>query len=216
MTPADLAELLKTTAAAVLADARPRPRGAARDRHRRASPQPRARRLRHQPGHAGRQEGRRQPPRAGRLAGRSAGGEPTGIAAADVAGPGFLNLRIEAIGAGRRRRQRAGRGCRLRHSDDARRQEHQPRVRLRQPDRAHPHRRHPLGRRRRRAGPAAEHPGRRRWSASTTSTTTARRSTGSPGRWSPPPRASPPRRTATRATTSPTSPPRSCRRRPTR
>ena len=58
----------------------------------------------------------------------------------------------------------------------------QPRVRLGQPDRPAAHRRHPLGRGRRRAGPAAAAPAAPRSPASTTSTTPARRSTGSPRR----------------------------------
>ena len=94
-----------------------------------------------------------------------------------------------ADGAGRGRRHRLGRRGRARlhqpaprrpsaqgvivnnvidagedygHSDALDRPEHQPRIRLGQPDRPDPHRRHPLGGRRRRAGPAAGDPGRRR------------------------------------------------------
>ena len=61
MTPADLAELLKTTAAAVLAEHGLDASALPANGHGRASPQSRARRLRHQHGAAARQEGRRQP-----------------------------------------------------------------------------------------------------------------------------------------------------------
>ena len=73
-------------------------------------------------------------------------------------------------------------GTALRPLRRARRPEDQPGVRLRQPHRADPHRRHPLGRGRRRARPAARRRRAPRSCASTTSTTTAPRSTGSPTR----------------------------------
>ena len=57
--------------------------------------------------------------------------------------------RQPGVGGGRRRR---GRGV-VRQQRPVRRREGQPRVRLRQPDRAAAHRRHPLGGGRRRAGP---------------------------------------------------------------
>ena len=157
MTPADLAELLKTAAAAVLAAhgldtaALPETRG-------RAPAQPRARRLRHQPGPSGRQEGGRQPPRTGRLAG-AALTAAAGIAAAEVAGPGFVNLRIEASAQAVVVENVLVAGADYGTPPSSRAQ-HQPRVRVGEPDRADPHRRHPLGRRRRRARPAALHPGR--------------------------------------------------------
>ena len=115
VTPADLAELLESTAAAVLAEHGLDCRRAAGDGHRRAAAQPRARRLRHQPGPAGGQEGRRNPARARPAAGRPAR-RADGIARADVAGPGFVNMRLEAaarasVAASDRRR---GRGLRPR------------------------------------------------------------------------------------------------------
>ena len=74
-------------------------RRAAGGGHGRAAPQPRARRLRDQPGTSGRQEGRRQPRElAGWLAEALAAAD--GIASAEVAGPGFVNLRLEASAQG--------------------------------------------------------------------------------------------------------------------
>ena len=162
MTPADLAELLKTTAAAVLAEHDLDTAALPADGHRRAAAQPRARRLRHQPGPAARQEGRRQPARAGRLAGRGAGRRPTASPRPRSPGPGFVNMRLEASAQGVIVDNVIDAGARLRPLRRAGGHEDQPGVRLGQPDRTHPHRRHPLGRRRRRAGPAAVDPGRRR------------------------------------------------------
>ncbi len=104
-----------------------------------------------------------------------------GVAAVDVAGPGFINITLEAASAGELARrivaegEAFGRGTALDRAAD------EPRVRLREPHRARAPRRHPLGRGRRQPRP---HPRRRRaprWPASTTSTTTARRSTASRG-----------------------------------
>ena len=105
-----------------------------------------------------------------------------GIASAEVAGPGFLNIRLAADAQGAIVAQVLAAGAAYGTGDDARRQQDQPRVRLGQPDRPGPPRRHPLGRGRRRARPDARRAGRRRSPASTTSTTPAPRSTGSPGR----------------------------------
>ena len=79
--------------------------------------------------------------------------------AVEVAGPGFLN--ITARRGGRRRAGaativEAGRGVRPRRR--RRRAADQPRVRLGQPDRPDPHRRRPLGGRRRRARPHPRRP----------------------------------------------------------
>ena len=61
--------------------------------------------------------------------------EAEGIAGVDVAGPGFLNISVEAGAqgavAGRDRRGRCG----VRRLELVRRREDQPRVRVRQPDR---------------------------------------------------------------------------------
>ena len=81
-----------------------------------------------------------------------------GIAEAEVAGPGFVNLRLEASAQAIDRQQRhRRRAAAYGNSGELGRPQHQPRVRLGQPDRPDPHRRHPVGRRRRRAGPAAVH-----------------------------------------------------------
>ena len=85
--------------------------------------------------------------------------EADGIASAEVAGPGFVNLRLEASAQGVIVSNIVAAGANYGRSRPARRSEGQPRVRLGQPDRPDPHRRHPLGRGRRCAGPAAEHPG---------------------------------------------------------
>ena len=58
-----------------------------------------------------------------------------GIAAADVAGPGFVNLRIEASAQGVIVNNVIAAGAELRPLRRSRRPEHQPRVRLGQPDR---------------------------------------------------------------------------------
>ncbi len=98
VTPADLAELLKTTAAAVLAahgldtDALPRPSPSSA----RAT---RARRLRDQPGlQVAKKVGANPRELAGWLAEALTAAD--GIASAEVAGPGFVNLRIEAAAQG--------------------------------------------------------------------------------------------------------------------
>ena len=76
-----------------------------------------------------------------------------GIAAVEVAGPGFLNITVDAGAQGevaaRDRRRRRG----VRRHRRVRRREDQPRVRLRQPDRPAAHRRRPVGGGRRRARP---------------------------------------------------------------
>ena len=96
---------------------------------------------------------------------RDAGGHPRraprqvpGVKAVDIAGPGFLNITLDAASAGelapRHRRGRGGlRPQRLRGGS-----RHQPRVHLRQPDRAPAPRPHPLGRGRRRHAPPAQGP----------------------------------------------------------
>ncbi|MEJ7755445.1 MAG: hypothetical protein WKF83_03040 [Nocardioidaceae bacterium] len=65
-------------------------------------------------------------------------GRTPGVASAEVAGPGFLNIRVEAGAQGRRRAaDRRRRRC-VRHVADARRSQGQPRVHLGQPDRPDP------------------------------------------------------------------------------
>ncbi len=160
MTPADLAELLKTTAAAVLAehdlDASALPATVTVERPRNPDHGDYATNLALQ---LGKKVGVNPRELAGWLA--TALADADGIASADVAGPGFVNLRHRRLRPGRHRQQRHRRGQELRPLRRARRPERQPGVRLRQPDRADPHRRHPLGRRRRRARPAAVDAGRR-------------------------------------------------------
>ena len=181
MTPADLAELLKTTAAAVLAehdlDASALPATVTVERPRNPEHGDYATNLALQ---LGKKVGVNPRELAGWLA--TALADADGIASADVAGPGFVNLRLDASAQGVIVNNVIDAGKNYGHSDALGGHEHQPRVRLRQPDRSDPHRRHPLGGRRRRARPAAVHAGRRRSSGSTTSTTTAPRSTGSPTR----------------------------------
>ena len=74
-----------------------------------------------------------------------------GVAAVDVAGPGFLNITVGRRRAGRGRRRRRGRRAAYGSIGRVRGREDQPRVRLGQPDRPAAHRRRALGSRRRRA-----------------------------------------------------------------
>ena len=85
-----------------------------------------------------------------------------GVAAVEVAGPGFLNITVEAGAQGRvAADDRCGRAGVRRLRPAGRKQQHQPRVRLGQPHRpAHPCQR-PLGRGRRRAGRLLEASGAR-------------------------------------------------------
>ena len=161
MTPADLAELLKTTAAAVLAehglDAAALPAIVTVERPRNPEHGDYATNL------------------ALQLA-KKVGVNPRDLAEwlADGAGRGRRHRRgrrgrarlrqpaHRGLGPGRRRRQGPRRGCAPTATPPTLAgTEHQPGVRLREPDRADPHRRHALGRGRRRARPAAGHPGRR-------------------------------------------------------
>ena len=180
MTPADLAELLKTTAAAVLSehglDTAALPATVTVERPRNPDHGDYATNLALQ---LGKKVGANPRELAGWLADALA--QADGIAAADVAGPGFLNLRLDAAAQNVIVQNVLDAGQAYGHSD-ALNEQRQPRVRLGEPHRPHPPRRHPLGRRRRRAGPAAVRRRARASSASTTSTTTARRSTGSPTR----------------------------------
>ena len=127
-----------------------------------------------------------------------------GIAAVDVAGPGFLNITLRQPRRGRRHDRRCR--PRVRPQRRGRQAAGQPRVRQRQPDRAGPRRRHAVGRRRRRARPAALGE-RRRGHARVLRQ--RRRRPDRPVRarrcW-PPRRASRSRRTATPGRTSPRSP----------
>ena len=159
MTPADLAELLKTTAAAVLAehdlDASALPATVTVERPRNPEHGDYATNLalqlakkvganpRELAGWLGDGTDRRRRYRLGR-SGR-----------ARVRQPSDRRQR-----PGRHRQQRHRRGKELRTLRRPGRPERQPRVRLRQPDRADPHRRHPLGGRRRRTRAAAVYAGR--------------------------------------------------------
>ena len=124
---------------------RPRPRRTAGDGHRRASAQPRARRLCDQSRTAGGQEGRREPSRVRGLAGRR-----TRRCRCNRRGRGCrTRIRQSAdrdSGSGRNGGQYRGGRCRLRSFGSARRAERQTRVRLGQSDRPDSHRRHPVGR----------------------------------------------------------------------
>ena len=68
-----------------------------------------------------------------------------GITAVEVAGPGFLNITIEAGAQGQVAADIVAAGAAYGGKQAARRAQHQRRVRLRQPHRAAPPRRHALG-----------------------------------------------------------------------
>ena len=87
------------------------------------------------------------PPRelATLLAERLAAAE--GIAGVEIAGPGFLNIRVDAGAQGAVAAQVVAAGASYGANDLFGRRAGQPGVRLRQPDRPDPHRRHPRGRR---------------------------------------------------------------------
>ena len=132
-----------------------------------------------------------QPARASPAGRRRSSPTPTGIAAVEIAGPGFLNITVEAAGARAQLAARSSRpGAAYGTHRRVRRREGQPGVRLGQPHRAAPPRRHPLGRGRRRARPGPRACRRRGHPRSTTSTTPAPRSTASATRCWPAPRAS--------------------------
>ena len=155
MNPADLAELLKATATAVLTehalDTAALPATVTVERPRNPEHGDYASNLALQ---LGKKVGVNPRELAGWLADALA--QADGIASAEVAGPGFINLRLDASAQGADRQQRHRRRPHLRQLRRRGRTQHQPRVRLGQPDRADPHRRHPLGGRRRRAGPGAD------------------------------------------------------------
>ena len=161
MTPADLAELLKSTASVVLAehglDVSALPQTVTVERPRNPEHGDYASNLALQ---LGKKVGTNPRELAGWLA--EALAQADGIAGAEVAGPGFINMRLGGLGAGHDRQYRPRRRHKLRQLRRPGRTQHQPRIRLGQPDRTDPHRRHPLGRCRRRTGPVAVHPGRRR------------------------------------------------------
>ena len=139
--------------------ARPRHRRIAGNGHCRAAPQSRARRLCDKPCPASGQEGRCQSARAGRLAGRGA----VRRRGHRIGRRRRARLRQSAdrsLGPGRHRQQRHRCGPALRPLRSTQRSEGQPGVRIGQSHRAHPHRRHPMGRGRRRAGPSAVDAGR--------------------------------------------------------
>ena len=128
--------------------------------------------------------------------------EADGVAAVDVAGPGFLNITLDSAAQGELARTVVEAGEAYGSSAGLGRAADQPRVRLGQPHRAAAPRARPVGRGRRRprAGscrrPAPRSP------ASTTSTTRGVQIDRFAGRCSPPPRASRRPRTATAARTS--------------
>ena len=161
MTPADLAELLKTTATAVLAehalDASALPPTVTVERPRNPEHGDYASNLALQ---LGKKVGANPRELAGWLA--EALTQADGIASAEVAGPGFINLRLDASAQATIVNNVIDAGAQLRQLRRRGRPQDQPGVRLGQPDRADPYRRHPLGRRRRRAGPVALDAGRRR------------------------------------------------------
>ena len=69
-----------------------------------------------------------------------------GVKAVDVAGPGFLNISLEAASAGELARSIVEAGAAYGHSERRGRAHRQPRVHLGQPHRPAAHRPHPLGR----------------------------------------------------------------------
>ncbi len=93
------------------------------------------------------------PPRdlAGLLAERL--GETEGIASVEIAGPGFLNIRVEAGAQGALAAQIVEAGAAYGANDALAGQTVQRRVHLGQPDRSDPPRAHPVGRRGRRPRP---------------------------------------------------------------
>ena len=103
------------------------------------------------------------------------------IAHAEVAGPGFVNITLDAAARARSPADRR-RGRALRPGHEPARPLDQRRVHLGQPDRPDPPGAHPLGGGRRRDRPRPGRPGRRRRPGSSTSTTAACRWTGSASR----------------------------------
>ena len=114
-----------------------------------SGPRPaRARRLRDQRRAAAGQAGRPDPARARRAGSPQRLTEADGIATVDIAGPGFLNITVDAgaqgaVAAEHRRRPVAAYG----HSEELAGPADQRGVRLGQPDRPAAPRAHPLGRR---------------------------------------------------------------------
>ncbi len=147
MTPADLAKLLADTAAAVLAehglDAAALPAEVTVERPRNPEHGDYATNLALQ---VAKKAGANPRELAGWLA--TALADADGIASAEVAGPGFVNLRLQAAAQGAIVAAVLTAGEAYGHSSLLGGAEGQPRVRLGQSDRADPHRRHPMGRRR--------------------------------------------------------------------
>ncbi len=85
-----------------------------------------------------------------------------GIASAEIAGPGFLNIRVEAGAQGVVAAQVVAAGASYGGSEVLSGSAVQRRVHLRQPDRPDPPRPHPVGRRGRRDRPGDRGRGRRR------------------------------------------------------
>ena len=106
-------------------------------------------------------------------------GDVPGIKSVEVAGPGFLNIVLDAAAAGELARSIVTEGAAYGRLGRPRRAADQPRVRLGQPDRPDAPRRRALGRGRRLARPESLPRRALRSRGSTTSTTTGSRSTGS-------------------------------------
>ena len=102
-----------------------------------------------------------------------------GIASAEVAGPGFINLRLGADAQGAIVGEVLAAGEGYGTGDEYAGRNVNLEFVSANPTGSDAHRRRPVGRGRRRAGPASSHARAPRSSASTTSTTPARRSTGS-------------------------------------
>ena len=88
--------------------------------------------------------------------------EADGIAAVDVAGPGFLNITVEAGAQGRVAADIVAAGAAYGTNDSQAGESGQRRVHLRQPHRPDPPRPHPLGGRRRRDRAGCSRPPARR------------------------------------------------------
>ena len=78
-----------------------------------------------------------------------------GIKSVEVAGPGFINITLDSASAAAVVDTVLEAGSDYGKNDHLVRQDPEPRIRIRQPDRPDPHRRHPLGGRRRLHGPRA-------------------------------------------------------------
>ena len=162
VTPADLAELLRSTAAAVLTehglDAAVLPQAVTVERPRNPEHGDYASNLALQ---LGKKVGA-NPRELAQSAGRRAGAGPGRRLGRSGRFPLHRTPPPGGFGSGRHRRQRHRRRQNLRTLRCVGRAQGQPGIRLGEPHRTDPYRWHSLGRRRRRAGPVAVNPGRRR------------------------------------------------------